>query len=1042
MTRTCVIGLVVVLTALPARALPAVTPSRQLAASEQPAAERLPVRSYTVDDGLAGDEILEILQQSNGFLWIATDSGLSRFDGARFVNYDSRHGLPSPHVTAVEESSQGDLLVATTAGMARLDPQATLASKTFVPLQTGRRHLGRATALLSDGPFMWLAETPGGALLRLRRSGDSFAVEPARLASGQPLTGVNALTGGGARGVWAGGSGGVAFRLPNSAWQAVELPAPAGKAPVESLLADREGRLWIATARGLFVVGLGSPVHATPIEACSFNASSALQAGQICRFPGVSESGERVSSMIESAEGEIWLATNERLCSIHRGNLRSFSHRNGLFDDYPVTLAEDRDGGLWAGSHDHGLVRIAHHGFVTFAMPSSSPVFVVAQILEDSDGRLLVWGKSHQVGHLLAVDQDHLVDLTPAALAQSGDPGRGRHQVIAFGPDGQLAIATSRGVWQIPLTGGKTVPRLAPAPPALGEVVRLYRDSRQRFWVGGLGDSAAGWPPAPKMTVALWNAEDGSFRGVPEIERLDRGAPSAFVEDAAGSLWIGFSGGGLARYRNGTVDLFLSADGVPAGGVSDLLVDSTDRLWVATSYGGLSSVENLTASHPRWRNYTAATGLSSDHILCLTSDRRGLLYLGNGRGIDQFDPKTGSVRALTVGDGLPANRVAVAAATRTGALWFGTVAGLSRYQPEAVRREAAPAVLLGSLRIGGIPTALPPLGTPRLEDLRIPVSRNPIEIHLIGISDAYGASLRYQYRLSGGAGTWSEPRAEHTILLGNLASGDYQAEFRAVAPDGTVSRSPAVLGFTLVPPVWQRGWFLALAALALGSLLAAAHRARVARLLELERVRTRIAADLHDDLGSSLSRISILSELGRRQSSADGEEGESSALEQIGETARELMEATSDIVWAIDSRRDDLATLLARVRRFAADLLEPRGVRLIYSPPAHADQIALGPESKRELYLVLKEAVHNAARHAQAQHVWLEVSADERLLIAIVRDDGIGFAATDGSAPLAPETRGGNGLRNLHARAARLGATLAVESQPGVGTSVRLSLRR
>src|SRR5579863_7789906 len=490
MPRMWVAGLVVGLLASRASATPVSTPD------SSPAAERLPVRAYTVDDGLAGDEVQQILQQSNGFLWIATDSGLSRFDGARFVNYDSRHGLPSPHVTGVAETAQGDLLVATTAGLARLDPQATLASKAFVPISTGRRQVRRAAALLVDGPFAWLAETTGGALLRLRRSGDAFAVEPARLASGEPVVGITALAGGGPRGVWAAGAHGVLFRTPNGAWQRLTLPPPVAESAVDSLLVDHDGRLWIATAQGVFVAAIGAPLKpAAHVPTCALEASTpVLRSGEICQLPEIAEAGERVTSLAASQEGEIWLATTQRLCAIRGGRLHSFTHRNGLFDDYPVSLAEDRDGGLWVGSHDHGLVRIAQHGFVTFAVPSApSTVFVTAQILEDDKGRLLVWGKSRQLGRLLVLNSDGLVDdITPEILAKAGDPGRGRHQVLAAGPSGQLWLATAPGIWQFSLSGDVSGLRRAPghfspAPPGLGELVRLYRDTRGQFWVWGLG---------------------------------------------------------------------------------------------------------------------------------------------------------------------------------------------------------------------------------------------------------------------------------------------------------------------------------------------------------------------------------------------------------------------------------------------------------------------------------------------------------------------------------------------------------------------------
>jgi signal transduction histidine kinase len=223
----------------------------------------------------------------------------------------------------------------------------------------------------------------------------------------------------------------------------------------------------------------------------------------------------------------------------------------------------------------------------------------------------------------------------------------------------------------------------------------------------------------------------------------------------------------------------------------------------------------------------------------------------------------------------------------------------------------------------------------------------------------------------------------------------------------------------------------------------ALHHAQLSRIVDLERVRARIAADLHDDLGSSLSRISILSELGRRRI-ADPQALEATTLDQIGETARELMETIGDIVWAIDARRDDLESLLARIRRFAGDLLEARGVSVLFAAPAAAAAISLRPEVKRELYLVLKEAIHNAARHAHAREVRIEVAAVRGELVAEVRDDGVGFAAASpgaGGAAGAAGANHGHGLRNLRARAVKLGAILAVDSAPGAGTRVRLSLR-
>jgi signal transduction histidine kinase len=530
---------------------------------------------------------------------------------------------------------------------------------------------------------------------------------------------------------------------------------------------------------------------------------------------------------------------------------------------------------------------------------------------------------------------------------------------------------------------------------------------------------------------------------VPAVDRLGRGAASAFAEDPYGNLWIGFSSGGLARLRGEAVDLFAPGAGVPAGAINDLFVDSRQRLWAASAYGGVIRMDDLNAPRPRTAAYTTAQGLSSDRVLCVTEDRRGTIYLGHGKGIDRLDPQTGRIRTLTTADGLPSSVVDVAYRARDGSLWFGTPAGPARYLPDLPHAEAPPPVFLSGLRIGGVPLAIPALGVQSLGALELPAGHDEVEVRFIGISFAYGAGLRYQYRLEGSAVDWSEPQVERSVLLGNLAPGAYRFLFRAVTPDSVVSPVPASLSFTLPRPLWQRWWFLVLAGVATALLAWSLHHARLSRLVELERVRARIAADLHDDLSSSLSRISILSELGRRRI-ADPAALEATMLDQIGETARELMETIGDIVWAIDARRDDLESLLARIRRFAGDLLEARGVSVLFAAPAGAAAISLRPEAKRELYLVLKEAIHNAARHARASEVRIEVAAARGELVAEVCDDGVGFAAGGPSAidaVGAPSGNHGHGLRNLRARAVKLGANLSVDSAPGAGTRVRLSLR-
>jgi signal transduction histidine kinase len=199
-----------------------------------------------------------------------------------------------------------------------------------------------------------------------------------------------------------------------------------------------------------------------------------------------------------------------------------------------------------------------------------------------------------------------------------------------------------------------------------------------------------------------------------------------------------------------------------------------------------------------------------------------------------------------------------------------------------------------------------------------------------------------------------------------------------------------------------------------------AHRIRVVRLLALERLRTRIATDLHDDIGASLSQIAILSEVGRQGSERD-------VLPRIAGVSRELLDSMGDIVWAVSPRRDRVNDLVHRMREFATDVLIPRNIDFHFHPAA--SELPLNPDVKREVLLIFKETVHNAMRHSSCRRVEVELSVSSGWLVIRMQDDGVGIAGEG------RPTNGGHGLASMQDRAARVGGTLEVTSSPGQGVT-------
>lgn len=522
------------------------------------------------------------------------------------------------------------------------------------------------------------------------------------------------------------------------------------------------------------------------------------------------------------------------------------------------------------------------------------------------------------------------------------------------------------------------------------------------------------------------------------LPRLDTFYVSSFAQDPSGALWIGFSGdGGLVRYRDGRFTLFTTSDGVPPGQIRNLFVDSAGRLWVPTYRGGLSRIDDTTAERPQLVTYTTAEGLSSNEVTTVTEDRWGRIYIGTGRGLDRLDPATGRVKHYTTADGLPLGEMAASFRDRRGALWFSFSTGLVRLVPELDPPPVPPPVLITGLHIAGEPHTVSALGETEVAPMELDADRNELQIEFVGLGFSPGEGLRYQYRLEGASEAWSTPSQQRTVNFANLAPSRYRFLARAVNADGVMSERAASFSFTILPPVWQRWWFIAIVAVLIGLIANAVHRYRVARLVELERVRTRIAADLHDDIGSGLSRVAILSEVVKRQI---GDVGELSLpmLSEIADSARRLVDSMSDIVWSTDPRRDDLSSLVLRVRQFGADLLEAKGIAWDLQFEPGLDNIKLAPDLRRHLFLIFKEAINNIGRHADCRSASLSINVAPHQLQAEIWDDGRGFQC-DGVQAYR-KSRGGHGLENMQRRAAELGGELRIDSLPGQGTRLRLKL--
>jgi ligand-binding sensor domain-containing protein/signal transduction histidine kinase len=1014
-------------------------------------AERLPIKTHTTADGLPRDHINRIVQDSRGFLWFCTSEGLSRFDGYKFVNYGIEEGLPGREVNDFLETRGGTYWVATNKGLARFNPDrsppadprgASESSQRFVVYRPGPQPEAQDVSVIYEdhAGTIWCGTTAG--LFRLQQLNGSWSfsftdvIQPAALEHDKTPKSIiedrrHSLWVGAESGLYRINSDGVAERFTDEEG----LPKYGNG---RALMEDHEGRIWLGTGWGLFQLVPDPSPHRSVVESV-YTEKDGL-------------ADNNVNSLLQSSDGRFWLGTGVGLSELFpsqkqaANRFRNYTPANGLSDSAPTTLAEDHQHNLWIGTASGGAMRLAANGFTSYYQADGLGGVEVASIFDDQAGELCVLTNSKHLNRFDGAKFTAAQLTLPRGMTYWG---WGWYQTMLQDSRGEWWMNTGDGLVRYPKLN--SVAQITHATPKAiyttreglpaNEIFRLFEDSQSDIWISTLGNREG--------VLTRWERSTESFHRYSPADGIPQAAPTAFAQDKSGNVWIGFYTGELLRYSGGRFTRFTTADGVPPGFIHALYLDHAGGLWVATGEGGVARVEIADAEHPAFRAYSSANGLSSDQANCITEDRFGSIYIGTGRGLDKIDPSTGHIKHYSTADGLPNSFITVAFSQHDGSLWFGTLGGLARFIPQPEQPTAPPTIVINTLRIAGTTYPLSELGNAEITGLVLGPNQNHLEIDFAGLNLAVGESLRYQYRLDGASANWSAPGDQRSVSYPNLPAGNYRFLVRAVSADGVLSSAPASVSFRVLPPVWQRWWFSLIAAvliavpilvvlrnrqqrrLAEHEAKEALQRSREERLQALEQVRRRIATDLHDDIGSSLSQINLLSEV-VRQRIGNNQPNVTEPLLMISNASNEMVGSLSDIVWAINPQRDHLSDLVQRMRRFAADTLATRDIAFQFRAPDSDFDMKLGANLRREVFLIFKEALNNLVKHSGGTHANIEFYLANNSLWLKVSDNGKGFQTSAQSD--------GHGLSSLRERAGSLGGHLDVISTVGEGTMVSLNV--
>jgi signal transduction histidine kinase/ligand-binding sensor domain-containing protein len=856
---------------------------------------------------------------------------------------------------------------------------------------------------------------------------------------------------------WHGG----AFTVPSTNWSL------AGTA-VSGVAGDATGEVWVGTEQELGVWREGAIRQAwgrAQEEGFRVESLAGSRAGgcwvvgngRLRRFRGGSWAADLgayawsnrvVYGLHEDRRGRVWVATmGDGLFRYSpNGEVLRLTTHEGLPTDLVRCVTEDREGNVWVGTEGGGLCRLKPAIFQTCGRAEGLASDQVQAVFEDAEGALWIGTNGDGLNRMKGGKVEWFGPAQGLSNGHVWSVLRDRQGVVWAGTWGEL-FKREQGLFV----------RASDDVVIGGSVTALYEDSRGVLWVGqqNLGG------------LARWH--DGRAESVQIPGTSASRDVRALTEDSEGALWIGTNGDGLYRLKDGRFTRFGLAEGLGSETVWSLEADADGALWIGTAHGGLS----------RWRRGRIATcttrhGLVNDVICQILDDHRGYLWLGSHGGVfrarkedlNRFaDGASRTVACLgfTKADGLPSMECSggfhpSGCRSRDGRLWFPTVKGLVVVDPaRVILNPVPPPVVIEEALVDEVVQPLDrPAGTPDgagvgagassaggCATLRVGAGKQGFDFRFTALSLTAPQKVRFKYKLEGLEANWVDAGAQRVVHYGYLPPGDYRFRVIACNNDGVWNQTGDCLMLTLLPHLWQTRWFevsaagllVALAALAAQRLstrrLQAALR-RVEQERALERERTRIARDIHDDLGARLTKIGMLTAQAEGQSAKGG--SPLPQLREIGLSAREMVEAMDATVWAVNPRNDTFNHLANYLVHYAEEFFRHSNVACRLDLPTELPNWPISAEVRHDLFLVVKEALNNAARHAAATEVRLELSLTDSTLRIGVRDNGRGFD------PASPRPRG-SGLENMAHRLEQLGGRLRVEAAPGAGVRVTLELK-
>jgi signal transduction histidine kinase/ligand-binding sensor domain-containing protein len=959
-------------------------------------------RVWQTDDGLPDNVITGLAQTSDGFLWVGTQGGLVRFDGTQFQEFSPTNitDVPNRVVRALVRDRRGALWIAIDRGM------IISINGDKARLFTERDGLADPIVrdMVEDGEgAIWISYFGYNGLCRIKDN----EVSQFGATNGLPASGPCWLICDNKNQLWFAKGNELGLFRNNKFKTLAKIDAPAAR-----IAASRSGGIWIAT----------------PTQLMKYEEGGKLEKKGTLPKPGA-EPGV----IYEDRSGMVWIGS---------------AAANGLFKfdgssfeivhtSHPSIncLMEDQEGNLWVGTGGGGLNRLRPR--ILELLSPDRPFDSVRSVCQDAEGS--VW----------AVTRDGLL------MRQQGTNWENMLQTPTW-PGGRVSCvaASSNGtVW----AGGRNsgLYRFQNNQfTVLHKADGLASETLRSLLAGSSGDVWIG-TDTPRRLQRFHDGKFTSFNMPPGARKI-----RAMAEDSKGNIWVATAEGQLLRVTGNEL-INETSNGPPQVlSIRCLHATADGSVWIGyADGGGLGRLKN-----GKYYRFTTDQGLDDNFVSQIVSDQEGWLWLAGTHGFYRVqmrqltDVEEGHARQVRSvkfgrGEGLPSlqanyDNYPVALLGRDDRPRIGTRTGLAVIHTENIRDNPdPPPVFVDRTRVDGEIIGLYNSRSPlrergandvadlrQLATLRLPPSHHRIEFEFVAPSLTAPENVQFRYRLEGFDEDWIDAGDSRSVSYSRLPAANYRFRVIACNQSGVWNDTGATVNLTVLPFFWQTWWFrFAVLAGFTVTIIAIVRYVSFRRLrgqlraieqqAALDEERARIARDLHDDLGGSLTQVALLLDTPQEKTAALDQH-----VQHCASMVRQVVKAVDGIIWAINPRNDTLPYLIDYISEFAVEFLQAAEIRCRVELPDDLPERQVSPEARHNLFLVVKQALNNIACHAKATEVWLRVAANEGQIAIEIKDNGCGFVD-------APNPRA-NGLRNMRQRMEEIGGTFSVDSKPGEGTKI------